>query len=122
MYGSVQNVMASRRTLRPEMTSVPSTNGHIPNRILRALPEAEYERIRPRLELFALKFGEVLHEPGDPLQYLYFPNHGVLSLLTVLENGDVVEIATIGNEGMADLSAFLGLEVSESRLLVQVPG
>src|SRR4051794_13254775 len=114
--------MAEHRNVSVAMTSVPETNGHVPNRILRALPQAEYERIRVHLELFTLTFGEILHEPGDSMHSLYFPNHGVISMLTVLENGDVVEVATIGNEGMADLSAFLGLEVSESRLLVQVPG
>ena len=64
----------------------------------------------------------MVYEPGHVLDYVYFPNNGVLSMLTVLENGDLVEIATIGNEGMADLSIFLGLKISSSRLLVQVPG
>ncbi len=114
--------MTEHPSLSAEMASVPETNGHISNRILRALPRAEYERIGPYLEPFVLTFGEVLLEPGDATNYLYFPNNGVISMLTVLENGDVIEIATIGNEGMADLSVFLGLAVSESRLLVQVPG
>ena len=66
--------------------------------------------------------GRVVHEAGQEMSHVYFPNHGVLSMLTVLGNGEVVEIATVGNEGIADLSVFLGLEVSNSRLLVQIPG
>jgi CRP-like cAMP-binding protein len=94
----------------------------IPNRILRSLEPHVYERIRPHLDLVRFPLGIVVLEPGQALDTVYFPSHGVLSMLTVLENGDLVEIATIGNEGMADLSVFLGLKISRSRLLCQVPG
>jgi CRP-like cAMP-binding protein len=98
------------------------TNGDIANRILRSLPSDEYEQLLPFLELVRLRIGQVLHEPGDEMRYVYFPNHGVLSMLTVLNSGEAVEIATVGNEGIADLSVFLGLTVATSRLINQVPG
>src|SRR5512140_103693 len=101
---------------------VPEQNGQIANRILRSLPKAEYEKMLPHLELMRFPMERIVHESGQEMGHVYFPNHGVLSMLTVLENGDLIEIATVGNEGMADLSVFLGLEVSNSRLLVQVPG
>lgn len=94
----------------------------IPNRILSALPPEEYQRLLPDLKSVPLKFRVSLHEPGDKMPYVYFPNTGVISMLTVLAGGVAVEIATIGNEGMTDLSVFLGLEDSDSRLLIQVPG
>jgi CRP-like cAMP-binding protein len=94
----------------------------IANRILSALPKEAYARILPDLKTVPLKFRLSLHEPGDKMPYVYFPNTGVISMLTVLRNGDGVEIATIGNEGMTDLSVFLGLEESDCRLLIQVPG
>ncbi|MDP9238522.1 MAG: Crp/Fnr family transcriptional regulator [Chloroflexota bacterium] len=94
----------------------------IANRILSSLTPEEYERILPDLRAVPLKFRISLHEPGDKMPYVYFPNTGVISALTVLEDGTAVEIATIGNEGMTDLSVFLGLEESDSRLLIQVPG
>src|SRR5919106_6748672 len=100
----------------------PRSEQAIPNRILRSLEPEVYERLLPHFELVRFPLGRVVHEPGQRLDQVYFPNQGVLSMLTVLENGDVVEIATIGNEGMADLSVFLGLEISSSRLLCQVPG
>jgi CRP-like cAMP-binding protein len=94
----------------------------ITNRILSAIPPAEYEQLLPDLQLIPLKIRASLHEPGDPMPYVYFPNTGVISMLTVLENGDAIEIATVGNEGMTDISVFLGFEDSDSRLLAQVPG
>jgi CRP-like cAMP-binding protein len=106
--------MASSRPL--------GSNGEIPNRILRVLSKAEYEDVLPHLELMRFPMGRIVHESGQEMDHVYFPNNGVLSMLTVLDNGDLVEIATVGNEGMADLSVFLGLEVSNSRLLVQIPG
>jgi CRP-like cAMP-binding protein len=98
------------------------SNQHIPNRILRSLEPDVYEQLLPHLELVRFPLGRIVYESGQTLDNVYFPNHGVLSMLTVLENGDLVEIATIGNEGMADLSVFLGLKTSSSRLLCQVPG
>jgi CRP-like cAMP-binding protein len=94
----------------------------IENRILSSLPPEDYERILPDLKTVPLKFLVSLHEPGNKMPYVYFPDTGVISMLTVLADGDAVEIATVGNEGMTDLSVFLGLEESDSRLLIQVPG
>ena len=94
----------------------------IANRVLSSLPAEDYLRILPHLKTVQLKFRVSLHEPGDRMPYVYFPNTGVISMLTVMEDGTAVEIATIGNEGIADLFVFLGLEESDSRLLIQVPG
>src|SRR5689334_25052411 len=101
------------------MEAIPTTNGKISNRILRSLPASEYEELLPHVDLVRLRIGQVLHEPGEEMRYVYFPNHGVLSMLTVLDSGEAVEIATVGNEGMADLSVFLGLKVATSRLINQ---
>ncbi len=94
----------------------------IANRILSSLPPEDYECILPDLKAVPLKFRISLHEPGDKMPYVYFPNTGVISMLTVLASGAAIEIATIGNEGMTDLSVVLGLAESGSRLLIQVPG
>jgi CRP-like cAMP-binding protein len=103
-------------------TRLKHSKGQIANRILRSLPSSEYKAMQPHLELVRLPMGRIVQESGQKMDHVFFPNHGVLSMLTVLDNGDLVEIATVGNEGMADLSVFLGLKVSHSRLLVQVPG
>ncbi len=104
------------------MPTLSASRRIVANRLLSSLPEVEYARILPDLKSVPLKYRISLHEPGDKMPYVYFPNTGVISMLTVMEDGVAVEIATIGNEGMADLFFFLGLEESDSRLLIQVPG
>ena len=92
------------------------------NWLLRALKPADLKSLSEDFETVELKFKESLHEPGDPTPYVYFPDDGVVSLLTVLENGMAVELGHVGREGMVDISVFLGLEASESRIIIQVPG
>ena len=92
------------------------------NELLSGLPPDVFEAIRPGLSLVELEFRQSLHEPAEPTPYVYFPLSGVISLLTVLQNGAAVEMGTAGNEGMIDISSFLGVRNSESRCIVQVPG
>ena len=92
------------------------------NRLLAALPKEEYERLLPKPEPISLNFKEVLYQPNEPIQYVYFVNHGVVSLLTIMEDGTVVEIATVGNEGMAGLPVFLGGDTIPYNAMVQIPG
>jgi CRP-like cAMP-binding protein len=93
----------------------------VPNMLLAGLPRSEYECVRAECESVKLKLRDVLHEPGEKARYVYFPSSGVISMLTLLDDGSAVEIATVGNEGMTDFAAYLGLE-SPARWLVQVPG
>jgi CRP-like cAMP-binding protein len=84
-----------------------------PNHLLAALPAADYTRILPSLTVVPLKLKDTLHKPGDPIRDVYFPGGGFLSMLTVLEDGKMVEIATIGREGMAGVTAaWDGMPVS----------
>ena len=92
------------------------------NGLLRALDPAERKALEPDFKTVELVFKASLHEPGDETPFVYFPNDGVVSLLTVLENGMAVELGHVGREGMVDISVFLGLEASESRIVIQVPG
>ena len=72
----------------------------IENRLLAALPPADYKRIAALLEVVSPKLKTVLHKPGEPIRHVYFPGTGFCSILTVLQDGNMVEVATIGNEGM----------------------
>ena len=92
------------------------------NRLFGRLPPEEYQRLRPLLRLVPLKFKHVLNEPRTPIDYVYFPIRGVVSNVTLMEDGTVIEVATVGNEGMVGLAAFLGEEESTNRQIVQVPG
>jgi CRP-like cAMP-binding protein len=75
------------------------------NLLLNALSAKDYDSIRPFLELVTLEAKRVLHNPGEPSSYVYFPRGGFLSMAIVLENGAMVEVAAIGREGMAGLTA-----------------
>ena len=92
------------------------------NRILAALPPAEYARIRPHLAAVQLEQKQQIAIPNQPIDAVYFPIDSVTSVLAVTTDGGRVEIATIGNEGMAGLPLFLGAESSPSHAFVQVPG
>ena len=70
------------------------------NFLLAALPAEVFDRIRPVLDVIPLTLKDVLHKPGEPIEHVYFPGGGFCSVLTVLEDGNMVEVATIGREGM----------------------
>jgi len=90
---------------------LPSANRPPPtdnaNLLLAALPGDVYERILPSLDLVPLKLKTLLHRPGDHIEHVYFPGGGFCSVLTVLKDGGMVEVATIGREGMVGVTAVL---------------
>jgi len=95
---------------------------HRKNRLLAALPEAEWQRWQPQLELVEMPLGGVLYESGGRLSHVYFPTTAIVSLLYVMENGASAEIAVVGNEGLVGVSLFMGGESTPSRAVVQSAG
>ena len=98
----------ARRSANPAIATRPPPRQKTANenRLLATLPAHEYDRILPLLDVIPLKLKEVLHKPGDPVNHVYFPGGGFCSVLTVLEDGDMVEVATVGREGMVGVSAI----------------
>ncbi|ATG90151.1 Crp/Fnr family transcriptional regulator [Methylomonas koyamae] len=92
------------------------------NRLLINLPSAEYQRLKPHLELVEMPLGEVIYEPGGELRYVYFPLTCIVSLLYVMENGASAEIAVIGNDGMIGVALFMGGGSMPNRAVVQSAG
>jgi len=92
------------------------------NQLLAALPETEYERLVPHLELATMPLGEALYESGGRLHHVYFPTTSIVSLLYVLEDGASAEIAVVGNEGILGISLFMGGETTPNRAVVQSAG
>ena len=92
------------------------------NRLLAALPEAEWVRWLSSLEPVELKLSQVLYESGSTLEYVYFPTTAIVSLLYVMENGASAEIAVVGNEGIVGISLFMGGDSTPSRAVVQSAG
>jgi CRP-like cAMP-binding protein len=89
------------------------------NDLLAALPSDDFKRIAQTLDTIPLKLKERLHKVGEPVEHVYFPGGGFVSMLTVLENGDMVEVATIGREGMSGLPAALNSDPSPGETFVQ---
>jgi CRP-like cAMP-binding protein len=106
------------KTRKARSGSPPPTD----NRIVAALPAAEYDRLLPCLEPTDLPLGHVLYEPGTTLKHLYFPVSGIVSLLYMLENGASAEIAITGNEGVVGIALFMGGHSTSSRAVVQSAG
>jgi CRP-like cAMP-binding protein len=111
---------AARRALRRAARGESETS--IANALLAALPRADYQRLLAGLEPLTLRFGEVLHEPGEPIHYVYFPVNCVVSLLAMAEGDRGLEVGLIGREGMAGLSLALGTDLAHVRALVRATG
>src|SRR5579862_9490638 len=91
----------------PPAVRPPPTDGRPKNRLLAALPAEDFRRLLPYLRTVPIRVRQVLHKNGEPLQAVYFPNGGVVSITTVLMDGTAVEAATVGDEGMLGVEAFL---------------
>ncbi|MEO8191140.1 MAG: Crp/Fnr family transcriptional regulator [Acidobacteriota bacterium] len=92
------------------------------NRVLVALPPAEYDRIRDSLRVVRLERRKVLGAPGTPMSRVCFPCTAVASMITTMQDGSSVEIATVGNEGLVGLPVFLGAHSMPLEVFVQVEG
>ncbi|MEA2204719.1 MAG: hypothetical protein QOE77_1495 [Blastocatellia bacterium] len=92
------------------------------NRLLAALPPKEFQRLRPKLELVTLTFGEILYNAGQNITHVHFPNDSIVSLLSVVGERSSLEVGIVGNEGMAGLSVFMGVDISRTQALVQGTG
>lgn len=91
------------------------------NRLLDALPTGDYALVAPSLVQVDLERGRLLYDPGDAIDYVYFPHDGVISLMTLMESGAAIESATIGPEGALGLMSAVAPRQSLSRAIVQTP-
>jgi CRP-like cAMP-binding protein len=92
------------------------------NRLLSTLPAEEYRQIAPELEMISLGLRDKLYESHRPIEYVYFPVNGVMSMLADMAEDTLVEVATVGNEGMIGLPLFLGATMTPGQSFAQVPG
>src|SRR5918912_1844689 len=92
------------------------------NRLLAALPRAEYLRLLPHLEPVSLAYRQSLYAAHTPIPDVWFIERGVVLVFRVTQEGTLIEIAMIGHEGMVGLPVFLGSESTPSQALVQIPG
>jgi CRP-like cAMP-binding protein len=92
------------------------------NRLLLALPARNLKRLLPQLKPIACRREQVLVDVDGPLDRVFFPDGGVVSLVAVYSDGSIIEMATIGREGCTAVQAVFGAKVSSARFFVQIPG
>ncbi|HWG10053.1 MAG TPA: Crp/Fnr family transcriptional regulator [Rhodanobacteraceae bacterium] len=92
------------------------------NKLLAAIPDAEWERFAPYLVAVHLRLGDVIYESKTDQPYVYFPTDSIVSLLYVMEDGSSAEIAIVGNEGLVGISLLMGGGTTPSRAVVQSAG
>jgi CRP-like cAMP-binding protein len=92
------------------------------NRLLAALPQKEYKNLSPKLERVPLNYDENIYEPGAIIKHVYFPESGIISLLSQVDDRSSIEVGIVGSEGLAGLPVFLGVKTSGNVAVVQGAG
>ena len=92
------------------------------NRLLAALPAEVYQRLLPHLQVVDLLLERVIHGYNEPAEYIYFPQQGIVSLVSIMANGATVEVGLVGKEGMVGMQALLSGSALPNQAFVQVPG
>lgn len=92
------------------------------NNLLAALPRKESRQLCDEMERVQLTYGEILYEPGKSIRYVYFPNDSVVSLLTMVDQHQALEVGLVGREGLVGLPLALDVATSPVRALVQGSG
>lgn len=110
-----------RISTRGPTTRVLSNGTPLQNRLLSVLPADLYAQVSKDLRLIEVVVGKALIEHGAPVRHVYFPNGGVYSVTNQMRDGELVEVATVGTEGMLGVSVFLGDLMGTGRTLQQVP-
>jgi CRP-like cAMP-binding protein len=113
----LRDMTAQKKTRAPTSDRPPPTPRS--NLLLASLPTADYARVAATLDVIPLKLKRILQKPGEPIRDVYFPAGGFCSVLTALQDGGMVEVATIGREGMLGTAAVLNDGPSPSISMVQ---
>jgi CRP-like cAMP-binding protein len=104
------------------LQSVNASSNWPRNRLLLALPARNLKRLMPELEPIRCQRAQILMDADSALDHVFFPDSGVVSVVAVYADGSIIEMATIGREGYADVQATFGAKRSSAQLLVQIPG
>lgn len=104
------------KTVRP-----PPSETRPKNRLLAGLPSADFQRLRPHLTTRSTAIKQVFYALNQPVREVFFPNGGVASVTTVMKNGSMVEIATVGDEGLLGISVLFGDDPIGGETMMQVP-
>lgn len=109
--------MQLTKSVQPITASTPQGSM---NYLLASLPAEDYHRVSAELTWRPLKVRQVLHKHGEPVSEIFFPGRSVCSITNVMEDGAVVEVATVGREGLVGIAAVFGSPVSTGEAFVQI--
>ena len=102
-------------TKRAKAVRPPPIDSRPKNKLLACLPRADFQRLRPHIRTVPIAVKQIIHPRDEPIREVFFPNGGVASMTTVMQNGSMVEIATVGDEGVVGINAFFGGAHDERR-------
>ncbi len=102
------------------MTSSPQP--HPSNKVLAALGNLQSPHFHSQLERVSLAQGEIIYKPDSQIEYIYFPETAVFSMLATMEGGDTIEVGPVGDEGLVGLNIFLGALRSHTLVIVHIAG
>ena len=115
--------MNEKSVLEPIEAERTGPHGHpVTNNLLLSLPDHEFDLVRGELEFLDLPDHLDLHLPVQDVQYAYFPNRGMISLVVATEDGRTVEVGVVGREGFSGAALAVGLRTSSVREVVQIAG
>jgi CRP-like cAMP-binding protein len=105
---------------RAKLVRPPPVDQRPKNRLLACLPLEEFEFLRPHLRTIPTQVKQIFHRANEPVRDVFFPNGGVASLTAVMKNGAMVEIATVGDEGVIGINAIFGGGMTGGETMMQV--
>jgi len=112
----------SRRVHSQPSERTNTAGKQVSNKILLSISDSDYNSLRSHLEYVSLPNHLVLHEAGERLEFAYFPNRGLISLVVVMEDGKTAEAGIVGNEGFTGTPATVGLSRGPLQAVVQITG
>src|SRR3954469_22621402 len=92
------------------------------NLLIQRMSDEDRQRLGPHFSEVRLAFKQTLLEQDKPIRHVYFVESGLMSMVTDLANGEIIETGTVGHEGLVGLPVVLGVHHAPSRLLCQIPG
>jgi CRP-like cAMP-binding protein len=104
------------------LSPVPEDRSRTGNRLLDALTGEDFKRLHPHLDPVSWPAKQPLSAAGQPIEHVYFPQGGMVSMVTPLADGAVIEVGLIGKEGLVGAPILLGADIAPSETMVQMPG
>ncbi len=103
------------------MRRTDTSGARIENLTLLRIPDEEYNLIRPHLEFIDIRAYQSLHEPGERLEYAYFPNRGMVSIVIEISDGRTLEVGVVTKKGFVGGLLAVGQRTNPYRMICQPP-